>query len=48
MMRAGATGIWHSANGEAYDAVFDFDYSADYTQPTIAWQCKLDVTRIEG
>lgn len=46
MIRNGGTGIWHSANGESYDASFDFDYSADYTNNEIFWTCKLNVTRI--
>lgn len=48
MIRAGGTGIWRSANGESYDAAFDFSYSADYTLATLRWNCKLNVTRIGG
>lgn len=48
MIRNGGTGVWHSANGEAYDASFKFSYSADYTERVIRWDCKLDVTRIEA
>ena len=46
MIKNGGTGIWHSANGESYDASFDFDYSADYTDISLMWSCKLNVTRI--
>lgn len=47
MIKSGGTGIWHSANGEAYDASFDFDYNADYTSINLLWDCKLNVTRID-
>ena len=48
MLRDGGHGIWKSGDGDVYDADFEFDYSSQYTGPTIYWNCSLSVTRIDG
>ena len=48
MIRDGGTGIWKSANGDVYDADFEFDYTAAYYENTLRWNCNLSVTRIDG
>ena len=48
MIRDGGHGIWKSADGDVYDADFEFTYSADYTMSMPQWNCSLDVTRTDG
>lgn len=48
MIRDGGQGIWKSANGECYDADFEFSYSSNYTENHLKWDVSLDVTRIEN
>lgn len=45
MMREGGSGCWKSANGDVYEADFDFNYSSSHGR---WWEAKLEVTRIES
>lgn len=48
MMRDGGQGVWKSCDGDVYAADFDFSYSAKYSDISLTWECKLEVTRIES
>ena len=48
MIRDGGRGIWKSADGDVYEADFEFEYSSTYRTPQIRWNGTLSVTRIDG
>ena len=48
LMFDGGTGFWKSFTGDVYFAVFNFDYSEDFTDGIKKYPCSLKVTRIEG
>lgn len=48
MIRDGGQGIWKSADGDVYDASFEFAYQSEYYNSSLQWECSLSVTRIDG
>lgn len=45
MMRDGGSGIWKSADGDVYDADFEFNYSPNLKDRERTWDAELKVTR---